>query len=1167
MPAPTVATGFTNVTGIAYSANRDIAVVGERGGRLTLLDLLRPTPDGYEQRVIGEGYHEINHLAYDDTTDRLIIADADGVWVARVNLADRADATGLAQVPHDVRALGSVTVGGTSALVVLDGDPSPHLDSYNLGAAPGSTVASLLKSLDGATDAAVADSSSAFLLTSTAGGPVLKLGDWAAATVTQISNGALPFGGHVAALDADWAVVVSKDGAFACVRRDGVMRRPVSAGAPAPVTAVAVTSGSRVLMATATSVVEDVLPSGIRERVLLTVDPGPMFIGGYTPVHIDVTGSGLSFDDITLSVTDPDFGAISPSRDETFDPNNPHLLLAAGWRPGTGEVLAKQTATGIVVGRGTFRVDEAWTDTGVGPSFCATGKVDSPVVKPAWGGGEAGVQNVDIYKAPPKWRVAIVMVDTTTNLYPTAAADLNAIRSTWFNHFTGGVASGGVTRSVTGYYTEVSYGKLTMSLTGNAVAGPVHATGTWDSLFEVETEPDPATPGATRPRRWNPKPDTWKSLISTVEQANAAAVKQGNPLVVDFSKTDAVAFVVRTVNNPTGANPPTPVSIGRFVWPQQTTMTVKLNGKDVTLPMLMMPENWTAIDGRQIYETLAHELGHTLQLPDLYLYPWMNQGLSARELGGWDLMCNDGGLPQLSLPTRMALGWVAAKEVKSYNFALNGAGAQIDQITLQALETKTTPANSLRGAEIRLTSGRNYYFEFRSRQGASLGDASLPMGPVIVGTDVVSPAGAQNLDSRVMTLRLEDDPDAVNDTDGTSTQGAFLTTGKNYRQPDFTDGAPKDFIATAKAIRSDSADLEIRYNSSARPELSIRTWPSSDNQWQSPDIEVRNAKSDADSRWLNVPWAGNPNRIVAKVTNKGGLEAKNVKAFFSALDFTTNGGKPQPNAQPLGSSDPVNIAPNQTAELTVQWTPPGEGHYCLTVDIPLYEDAIDASIHESSDRDNFAQSNYTKFWSASASPSTRKRFTVKLENPTDTTAVVFPQVRQTMPYYRTYLEHSWLRLGPKQSADLMVMTESLDGDPAFSGTINRELLWETPNLLEISGWVNGVCAAKCTGGAAVQVNSGRTTEIRDIEFSPEPGVFGKVLLPTGAPATNGTMLAIARRPGEGHERDLIAQDEVRNDGRFFVFMAGLERGMQVSLSYLPGFSFAPSEAGPLEVDF
>jgi hypothetical protein len=112
-----------------------------------------------------------------------------------------------------------------------------------------------------------------------------------------------------------------------------------------------------------------------------------------------------------------------------------------------------------------------------------------------------------------------------------------------------------------------------------------------------------------------------------------------------------------------------------------------------------------------------------------------------------------------------------------------------------------------------------------------------------------------------------------------------------------------------------------------------------------------------------------------------------------------------------------------------------------------------------------------------------------------------------------------------------------------------------------------VCKAQCTGGAAVEVNSGRTTEIRDVGFSPEPGVFGLLVLPNGSPATHGVMLATASYPGEELDRQLVANSQVRNDGEFFVYIPGLRRGMEVSLSYLGDFSYAPTEAGPLVVDF
>jgi len=768
--------------------------------------------------------------------------------------------------------------------------------------------------LAGALDAALTlDGTAAHILATAAGGVILQRGDFALGTVTTVVAQPLPFSGRVAAMSRGWALIAGPTGQLAAAGIGGVRAVPGTITSPSATRPVAAIDDGRALVADGNHILEVSLPIGITEPVLLTVDPGPIFIGGYARVRIDPTGSGMTFDDLELSVEDVDLGAISPSRDDTFDPAKPHLLLAGGWKTGEGVVVAKRVSTGEVVGKAAFDITDVWPDRDEGPTFSVTGKCDAPVVRPAWGGGDATPQNVDVFKAPAKWRVAIILVDTTTNTYPTAAADLNAIRNDWFKAMTGGVNVGGVVRSVTAYFNEVSYGKMTMSLVGNAVAGPVHTPGNWDSYFDVELEPDPANPGMNRPRRWNPKPDAWKALVSAVEQANAAAAAATppQPPVVDLSKTDAVAFVVRTVNMPDASViPATSASIGRFVWPQQSTQTVTLNGGNRTLPMLVMPENWTAIDGRQLYETLAHELGHSLRLPDLYPYPWMNQGNVQRQLNDWDLMHRDARLPQLSLPNRMALGWIPRTEVRSFNFAANGGGAVLEPVTIQALGLNPIPANSIRGVEIRIANGSNYYFEYRSRQGASIGDANLPMGQVVMGVDVVSPKGGQTYDNRPMVLRLFDDPDARDDTDAVLTEGAFLASGDDYRQKDFTDGAPKDFVATVTATRAGSADLQIRYNSSAKPELSIRTWPNGDHQWQSPDIEVRNAKSDADSKWLNVPWGGNPNRVVAKVRNNGGLEAKNVRAFFSIKNLTTNADdRPPATPEPLGVSAPVTILP------------------------------------------------------------------------------------------------------------------------------------------------------------------------------------------------------------------------------------------------------------------
>ena len=79
-------------------------------------------------------------------------------------------------------------------------------------------------------------------------------------------------------------------------------------------------------------------------------------------------------------------------------------------------------------------------------------------------------------------------------------------------------------------------------------------------------------------------------------------------------------------------------------------------------------------------------------------------------------------------------------------------------------------------------------------------------------------------------------------------------------------------------IDANKADLRIRYGVLSKPDPSIRPWPASpDRQWQSPDIEVRNKRKQADSAWFNVPWVGNANTIVAKVKNNGNMAAPQVR--------------------------------------------------------------------------------------------------------------------------------------------------------------------------------------------------------------------------------------------------------------------------------------------------
>jgi hypothetical protein len=119
--------------------------------------------------------------------------------------------------------------------------------------------------------------------------------------------------------------------------------------------------------------------------------------------------------------------------------------------------------------------------------------------------------------------------------------------------------------------------------------------------------------------------------------------------------------------------------------------------------------------------------------------------------------------------------------------------------------------------------------------------------------------------------------------------GSVLGNGEFYRGIDASP-FPVEFRADVSGIDGDKADVRIRYGTNGRPDPSIRPWPASPQRpWQSPDIEVRNAKSAADPQWSNVPWVGNPNTVVAKIKNGGNVMAPGVRVNFLIKNFNIGG--------------------------------------------------------------------------------------------------------------------------------------------------------------------------------------------------------------------------------------------------------------------------------------
>ena len=455
-------------------------------------------------------------------------------------------------------------------------------------------------------------------------------------------------------------------------------------------------------------------------------------------------------------------------------------------------------------------------------------------------------------------------IDTSSQRYTSNAAAMQAIRDEWMDELINGVTVGGQTRSARTFYQEVSYGNLDLSA---SVFGPVQLSGTFPSYFNTDG---------------TPKGNFFQAAIIAGDS------------VIDYDDFDTILCVSRSVD----AGGMTP---GRSAWPYASIghwgpNTTSEGNKN--LGVISMPFNWNVLDGREIHETFCHELGHNLGLGDQY-----TPAVAGRNVGGWDLMDSEDPLPHVSVAHRMILGWVPATSIRTFNFAASAAPVDTTA-TLHAIERGAPPVGRSSAVEVRIGDGLNYYFEYRNGENPQIGDRALPADDRVLGTDVASAPFVPPF-SRPGVLLLPADGDD---------NGAVLGNGEFYREID-SSPSPVEFRADVSGITADKAEIRIRYGTNGRPDPSIRPWPASpDRQWQSPDIEVRNAKNATDSAWANVPWVGNMNTVVAKVRNSGNVMAPQVRVNFYVKNFNI-GGAPEVF---LGS-DVRDVAAGATVEFTTNW--------------------------------------------------------------------------------------------------------------------------------------------------------------------------------------------------------------------------------------------------------
>jgi len=855
------------------------------------------------------------------------------------------------------------------------------------------------------------------------------------------------------------------------------------------------------------------------DAVSLRLPKGRMFVGSYAPVRVRIdAASGIAFDDLDFAIPEgPQAGLVSLSRDRTFRPDRPEIMLLAGYQPGEWKIESIHRPTGDLVGGGIFRTTARWRRARRGPRLWFDGANTRQEAGAAWGGGPGGPQNVNILPATGTRRIAALLVDTSSRRYPTGAA-LDAIRTRWMNELVNGVVDGGVTRSARAWMREVSYGVFDISVD---MFGPVSLSGPWTDYFN-----DDGTPRGS----------FFQSCFTAGDD------------LIDYTRFDTLLCISRSVPA-SGATP------ARSAWPYASIGAwgpyTTADGA-VTRGVMSMPAEWGETGARHAYETFCHELGHNLGLGDQYM-----PAVAGRNPGGWDMMHDDDPFPHLSVAHRMMLGWLPPDRVRTFNFQALG-GAPVDEtVTLHAIEDPSLPAGRRAGVEVRIADGLNYYFEYRSARAGQIGDRALPTNRRVLGTDVASAPFTPPF-ARPTVLLLHNDPDG---------DGPVLGDGANFRQTDnSTPGFPADFRAEVSGTTADTAQLRVRYGVIGKPDPSIRPWPAGPGrEWQSPDIEVRNARNAADPAWRNVPWEGNPNTVAAQVRNAGTLDAPAVTVDFYVRNFNIGGGP-----EVFLGTQTRDIPANTTVEFTTAWTPPSQGHFCIVVRIPIYQLPGGAAV-EITEFNNVAQSNYDRFISRTASPPSRETTFVEIANPYDEPARVFLVGGQGNPTYRSYVSATWLLLDAKETRRVRVMLESmLDPERGLPGHIDlreAEKHARRPNEVGLTSFVEDPRdkprhALWQLGGAQIEVVTGRATEFVRIETNREGAIGGVVTIDDRKDVPGGVVIGTLAL-GRGRNRRLVTIEAPVVDGRFQLNFGGEWDSLR--LYFVPPPGFGDCRAGPIRL--
>ena len=834
--------------------------------------------------------------------------------------------------------------------------------------------------------------------------------------------------------------------------------------------------------------------AGLRPGVTLEV-PSPLWPGSWTDVVVDTGVTGWTRADLDLVVDPPGLVTISAHPSADADPTRPTIRLLAGALTGPTQLLARDSATLEELGRADVTVGFDPGPVVDGPSLWLDGPTQPARMQTLGlpiGVGDAGDMRPKDAAGNnlPAWRVATILVDTDDGKWPTTVSPTNPAptvadaRTIWRNVMVG-------PNGVDAFYREMSGNRFGMSLVSGGVLGPVSVGGKWTDWFSMNSL-----------NQWVVKDEVVDRVVGSLQGAAG----------VDWTAVDAVFLVFRSAG-------------GNFIWPRADNKRFKVKVKnpagkdvDVVLAKLGMPHDQVTAPnlGFTNVEVTAHEIGHTLGLDDIYMDTTYTAEMQARALGTRELMGNESGLPHLAARHKLLLGFLDPGHVRSFVVGLEDDAT----FELQPLAAGLPTGGRVSAVELKVTPKLSWFFELRQPVAGKIGDTTaFGAGGQVMGYDATNYKSPPVVaDKRRPIILLLDDGDG---------EGALLASGQDYEKLDTSNvDAIQMFRLDVLSLTAGVAKVRVKMGKVSQPDPVLHNNNGEAGDYKSPDIEIRNEMSDKDAAWLNKPLLGQPNRVVAKVLNAGGLDAPDVVVQFSVLPFNTDDPASRRWVE-LGGPVKHDVPAGATVEFQTGWTPDVNQHHCVQARIARYVRVARAKADEPDVDNNLAQSNYFEIYSKPSSPASREVSYVEVHNPFDYEVDAAVELSQDSDRYRSYVDHRWLHLSAGETRTVRVEVES----KAVSIWDAIERHWPDGRTW-VRSWLPGQgCLATTGSGVTLGVQTAVATRVRVVEQSPGE-LLVQVLSPAGAPPpTSGTVALQAEYDEDGRREVVVGAVEANGYAR------------------------------------